>query len=247
MAFLYLSPSTQEFNPYIGGGNEEQYMNQIADELEGWLRSCGISFTRNSWDMTAAEIIRLSNSLKSDLHLSLHSNAAPDALSGTLQGTDIYYSPQSPEGKRAAMLLAEGLKAIYPYPEKVRAVSAKGIGEVNRMDIPAVLIEFAYHDNPEDAQWIRENTAAIAENVARSLTSYFALPFLKPVPPRPARADVKWGVLNIRSRPSLSAQVVVSAADDTPLTVWNEYRDWLVVTWNGISGFAFRDYVTILR
>ena len=31
MPIIYLSPSTQEFNPYYGGGNEEYYMNLIAD------------------------------------------------------------------------------------------------------------------------------------------------------------------------------------------------------------------------
>ena len=27
MPTIYLSPSTQEFNPYVNGGNEEYYMN----------------------------------------------------------------------------------------------------------------------------------------------------------------------------------------------------------------------------
>ena len=44
MAFLYLSPSTQEYNPYVNGGNEEYYMNLLADELEPYLRASGISF-----------------------------------------------------------------------------------------------------------------------------------------------------------------------------------------------------------
>ena len=34
MPTIYLSPSTQEFNPYSGGGNEEYYMNLIADAME---------------------------------------------------------------------------------------------------------------------------------------------------------------------------------------------------------------------
>ena len=54
MAFLYLSPSTQEYNPYINTGNEEYYMNLIADQLEPFLRASGISFTRNTPEMTAA-------------------------------------------------------------------------------------------------------------------------------------------------------------------------------------------------
>ena len=35
MPMIYLSPSTQEFNPYItGNGSEEYFMNRIADEME---------------------------------------------------------------------------------------------------------------------------------------------------------------------------------------------------------------------
>ena len=90
MAFLYLSPSTQEFNPYINTGNEEYYMNLIADELEPFLRASGISFTRNAPDMTAASSIEASNSGQYDLHLALHSNAAPGDLAGTLTGIYIY-------------------------------------------------------------------------------------------------------------------------------------------------------------
>ena len=37
MPKVFLSPSTQEWNPYVDGGNEEQYMNLIAD---GWNRIC---------------------------------------------------------------------------------------------------------------------------------------------------------------------------------------------------------------
>ena len=37
MPTIYLSPSTQEFNPYNGGGNEEYYMNLIADAMEEML------------------------------------------------------------------------------------------------------------------------------------------------------------------------------------------------------------------
>ena len=34
MPIIYLSPSTQEYNPSVIGGSEEYYMNLIADALE---------------------------------------------------------------------------------------------------------------------------------------------------------------------------------------------------------------------
>ena len=43
MPNVFLSPSTQEWNPYVNGGSEEFYMNQIADRMEPYLRSSGIS------------------------------------------------------------------------------------------------------------------------------------------------------------------------------------------------------------
>ena len=39
MPTLFLSPSTQEFNPFIDGGNEEYYMNLIADAMEPCIRN----------------------------------------------------------------------------------------------------------------------------------------------------------------------------------------------------------------
>lgn len=47
MPRIFLSPSTQEWNTYVNGGNEEQYMNLLADALEPYLLASGISFVRN--------------------------------------------------------------------------------------------------------------------------------------------------------------------------------------------------------
>ena len=56
-----------------------------------------------------------------------------------------------------------------------------------RTRAPAVLIEFAYHDNADDAAWLVSHEEAIAQNVVRSLTRYFGIPFLSPARPLPAR------------------------------------------------------------
>ena len=100
MPISYLSPSVQEYNAYAGGGNEEDVMNQIADAMEPYLRSSGIRFVRNDPDQSVGAATRQSNAGSFDLHLALHSNAAPPDLSGQLRGTDVYYSPNSARGKR---------------------------------------------------------------------------------------------------------------------------------------------------
>ena len=88
MPFLFLSPSTQYFNPYITTGDERYWMNALADEMTPYLHASGITVTRNDPDGSAAQSIRDSNASRQDFHLALHSNAAPQALSGRLRGGD---------------------------------------------------------------------------------------------------------------------------------------------------------------
>ena len=93
MPKVFLSPSTQEWNQYATEGNEELYMNLLADRMEPYLRSCGISFVRNSPEKNVSGAISDSNAGQYDVHLALHSNAAPESLSGRLSGIDIYFAP----------------------------------------------------------------------------------------------------------------------------------------------------------
>ena len=179
MPSIYLSPSTQEFNPYIIGGNEEYYMNLIADAMEPYLYASGISFTRNTPEMTAASSIAASNAGYYDLHLALHSNATAKG-DGAVRGSEVYYYPTSINGERAATIIANNLETIYPLPNLVKTVPTTTLGEVRRTRAPSVLIEFAYHDNYDDAVWIRDNINAIAANVVLSLTDYFGIPFRTP-------------------------------------------------------------------
>ena len=93
MPSVYLSPSLQEYNPYVDGGNEEYYMNLIADAMEPYLKASGIDFRRNDPDMTLSQAIADSNKGNHDLHLAIHSNAAPEGSAGRYTGADIYYYP----------------------------------------------------------------------------------------------------------------------------------------------------------
>lgn len=180
MPSVFISPSLQEFNPYVDGGNEEYYMNLIADELIPYLIASGITVGRNSPSQTLSQAIAQSNQGNYDLHLALHSNASPPNLAGALKGTDVYYNSVSSRGKQAADIIADNFKAIYPDPNAVKAVATSSLAELNRTTAPAVLIEVAYHDNPEDAQWIRENIGEIAKNLALSVTEFLGVPFVEP-------------------------------------------------------------------
>ncbi len=181
MPKIYLSPSVQEYNKYLNGGDEEYYMNLIADAMEPYLEASGIDFDRNDSSKPVSQAIADSNEGDYDLHLAIHSNAAPEGLKGDLSGVDIYYSPVSYLGKTFADMLAENYKDIYYNPDKVNTVPTTSLGEIRRTKAPAVLIETAYHDNAEDEAWLKENIDNIAEVLAETVAEFFNLPFVMPV------------------------------------------------------------------
>lgn len=243
MPIIYLSPSTQEFNPYVDGGNEEYYMNLIADAMVPYLKATGIDYTRNTPDMTAASSIAASNKGKYDLHLALHSNAAPPANSGRVRGSEVYYYPQSSEGARAADIFANNLKLIYPIPERVKTVPTTTLGEVTRTSAPSVLIEFAYHDNKQDADWIRNNINSIAENVVLSLADFFGIPFNMPQPIYTTSVRTQGGNLNLRDGPGLAANVIASIPNGSVVTVLADYGDWRLVRYGQYTGYVYSSYL----
>ena len=75
MPRIYLSPSLQEYNPFYGGGSEEEVMNLIADAMEPYLAADGIEYLRNAPEMTLGQAIADSNNSNVDFHLAIHSNA----------------------------------------------------------------------------------------------------------------------------------------------------------------------------
>ena len=180
MPKIYLSPSVQEYNHYIDGGNEEYYMYLIADAMEPYLTANGIDFDRNQPEMTLSQVIADSNAQPYELHLAIHSNASPDATAGQNTGAEIYYYPSSVNGKRFAEIIANNYRPVYREPGEVRVIPSAALAELKRTKAPAVLIEVGYHDNREEAQWIRDNIGNIARSLAKSVVEYFNLEFNEP-------------------------------------------------------------------
>ena len=246
MPIIYLSPSTQENNLYVSGGSEEYWMNRLADEMAPLLDASGIQYVRNTPEMTAASSIAASNRGSYDLHLALHSNAAPEGQYGQARGVLVFYYPGSVAGRRAAEIFTEGLRKIYPIPARVRAEPTTTIGEVRRVRAPAVFLELGYHDNEDDAAWVKGSLGTIAQNLVGSLCQYFGIPFLAPRPARQGVVDVNWGSLNLRARPDLTAPILARAYDGAPLTVLNQWQGWYLVQFGSIVGYASADYVTLV-
>lgn len=246
MPFLFLSPSTQDFNPYVTTGNEQYWMNQLADRMEPYLFASGLNVTRNDPNGSAAQSIRASNAGTYDFHLALHSNASPEALAGRQRGVDIYYFPASEEGLRMANILVDDLKPIYPLPERVRALPTVLIGEVRRTKAPSVLAELGYHDNVEDADWLTGNLEKIAAALSEGVTEYFGLPFLTPSEPRTGIVTLSSGTLNLRSLPTTDAAVLAQLPNGATVTILGQFDEWYTVEYDGLHGFASSRYITAL-
>ncbi|WP_304508265.1 N-acetylmuramoyl-L-alanine amidase family protein [Anaerotignum sp.] len=180
MPRVYLSPSLQEYNLFINGGAEEEYVNLIADAMEPYLFASGIEFTRNEPEMPLSQVIYDANNGDYDVYFSIHTNTAPPFLSGKMQGPEIFYFVKNLYGKELAENVAKNLKEVYPKPEKVKVTPTATFKEVTKTTMPAVLINLGYNDNIEDAQWIKDNVRPIARELSRSLSMYFAIPFLEP-------------------------------------------------------------------
>lgn len=246
MPVIYLSPSTQEFNEYITGGSEEYWMNLLADAMEPILTSSGIRYIRNTPDMTAASSILASNAGNYDLHLALHSNASGEGQAGQNRGILAFYYPGSAQGLRAAQLLVDGLKAIYPLPNLVRTEPTTTLGEIRRVRAPAVLLELGYHDNYEDAVWITSHIDAMAENLVLSLTEFFGIPFFRSSNPLPGVVQVEQGALNVHERPAYDAPVIARLYNGTQVTVLNEYYGWYLIQMGDLPGYAAANFIQLL-
>lgn len=251
MYTVFLSPSTQEFNQYATEGNEELYMNLLADLIEPYLRSSGIKFSRNDRNKPVANAIADSNSGNYDIHLALHTNAGADSFAGKLRGIDIYYDPNSANSRRLATIIANNLQEIYPLVDRCRALPTDYLGEVLQTRAVAALCELGYHDNLADERWLKDNLNDIARNLAQSICDYFGIPLIEPIKTFEGTVVTNgYSNLNIRNYPSIESTVIGTIPNSSVVTVYGVYYAspddvWYVVEYNGIVGYSNAYYIVV--
>ncbi|MCC8068956.1 MAG: N-acetylmuramoyl-L-alanine amidase [Ruminococcus sp.] len=251
MYTVFLSPSTQEFNQYATEGNEELYMNILADRMEPYLRSSGIKFSRNDRNKPVTNAIADSNAGNYDIHFALHTNAGAENFAGKLRGIDIYYDPDNVDSRNLATITANNLQEIYPLPNKARALPTDYLGEVLRTKAVAVLCELGYHDNPSDERWLKDNLNEIARNLSQSICDYFGIPLIEPIKPFTGTVVTNgYSNLNIRNYPSIDATVIGTIPNSSNVMIYGIYYAssddvWYVVEYNGIVGYSNAYYIVV--
>ena len=141
--------------------------------------------------------------------------------------------------------MVQNFKQIYPVPERVFTVPTTALGEVARVRAPGVLIEIGYHDNVQDADWVRNNIDLIAQTLVRSLTEYFGIPFNYPQPIRVGSVRTNGGHLNVRTRPSTDAFIVGRIPNGAEVTVFASVPGWYLLQYGGIVGYSAAQYVQL--
>ena len=109
-----------------------------------------------------------SNKLDATLHLPIHTNA----FDGKVAGLRIMVSQLGGKAEQIAKAIMKHLAPVTPGESD--GISAQPqLYEIRATDAICVYLEIGFHDNPEEAQWIIDNTEKIAEMIARGLCEYY--------------------------------------------------------------------------
>ena len=173
---IWLSPSNQIHN--IGFGDyrsEKERMNEVADVVEPILKEQGVKVYRNDPEKSIRDYTAEANKLGVDLYFAIHSNA----FNGKASGSVAFCHRYGGEGEKYARRLHEAIMEIYPgsdrgVKESYKLYDGKPMWETSDSNMPACLIEIAFHDNEEDSKWILANIQPIGEALARATLEHLA-------------------------------------------------------------------------
>lgn len=175
---IYLSPANHH-KLYANGETEKRQMEKVAARIKELLESeyedvCAYLptvFAKNQqYDGRPQE----ASLLHIDYYVALHTNASGvSATGGKATGACGFYHPSYTASKKLATVLVEKLNAICPIKSNRAAkpaIYAQGkhvnFGELRepaQLGICPVLIEHEFHDRQDGADWIVNNTEAIAQ------------------------------------------------------------------------------------
>jgi len=178
MARIYLSPSTQENNIGVGiYGTEEKRMNELCDYLVKYLESYGHIVKRNNPKMTLQQIKEDSDLFKADIHIALHSNAS----TGKARGCEVFCYKFGTDSNKLASYIYMCLESLTPSDDRgiKEGHNMYGVGkhlfETEFTKATAVLIETAFHDNHEDAEWIITHMPTIAVAIGTGINQFLGV------------------------------------------------------------------------
>ena len=166
---IYISPEDRASNVYASSAlwnghttNEKEQMGRCADYMERGLLRCGSFEVINAQYGNMYDRVKESNNWPSDMHVAPHTNG----FNGKAAGTRVHCYP-SDRSRRIGKLIQDRIAPLSTgAPDKL--VESTNLYELRATHMAAVLPEFGFHDNPEDAQWLVDNMAKRVLSVALS-------------------------------------------------------------------------------
>lgn len=182
MPKVYLSPAYHYNNTCsIAGCDETTHNNLYLDELEPFLKACGIDFKRGprrtprsneNATLLMYQAVRESNAFKADIHYVTHTNASGNVVGeGKARGYRPIIYPGSVKGKKIAECIIAERKKIYDQP--IRLNERTNLYELRVPYAPSYYEEHVFHDNLEDAKWFHDHLRDIARATAKGFCNYF--------------------------------------------------------------------------
>lgn len=174
---IYISPSSQFANAYaVGNTNEAAQCRKIALLLVDALIRCGFEAKTNVADgVDMYDRVRESNDWKADAHIPIHTNA----VNGKVAGFRGFYYQAGGEGYKLVDAIMDAVAPITPGTSDGIS-SYQSLYEVRASDAPCAYLELGFHDNKEEAQYIIDHPAELAEAICKGICNHYKVKYVAP-------------------------------------------------------------------
>ena len=170
---IYISPSNQVGNIYATGStNEKEQCHKIAKACVSLLEKNGF-LVKCTYNNDMYERVKESNSFGADLHIAIHTNAT--AKHNVTGGTQILLYNLSGERKKVGQAVLDRLAPLTPGKSAERLVEKPDFYEINSARGITVYVEAEFHDTKDGSDFIRKNTKAIGEAIAKGICDYYGV------------------------------------------------------------------------
>ena len=181
---IYLSPERRPA-PHGKYWGMEVYEHDVCREIAAllcpMLVRCGFAVKTAEDAPNIVQRVAEAAAWGADCYLPIHTNASTADVTkeGTAQGPlVIRYGASGGVSDRACTMVYNRLMEIYPRDTR-RGVIANtgGFYEIDKTPMLSIYPELAFHDNGEDAHWLVNSRAEIAEALCRGLCDWYGVEF----------------------------------------------------------------------
>lgn len=224
-------------------------------KLKAAFERCGFKtiMTRSDpyTDTTLAKRCNIANNANADLFISMHSNAAGNGGWYNARGWSAFvYSKTGTSYKIASMINNVAFPAIKnTFGLKTRGVLVGNFAVIRDTDMPAILIESAFHDNKEDVNLLASQTfrRAHCEYIVKGVCKYYGVTYVESkvsIPSVLTTGTVTTGKLNVRIKPNASGKIIGGLNKGCTIYITKSVDGWYQILYGENIGYVSGDYVS---